>query len=213
MFAQQQMQPTPESQLLQYQAAQQPQQPFLDAQQQQQFAQMQAAQGIPFQMQHNMSFSHESPFIQQQEMPYHGHARLESVAAGSGPEMGDDKRRKGSAATATNDKELREMITHMIQLNPDKRYSAEQYLEFWKGKVFPEYFYSFLHQYMEVITDLSPGRPSSSGAARDLGEADVVREADEEHGRLGWDLGGRSVQVLRDSVHGFWRWGCTEGLG
>ena len=70
------------------------------------------------------------------------------------------------------DKELREMIAHMIQLDPQKRYSAEQYLEFWKGKVFPAYFYSFLHQYMELITDLSTHRYSAPGASRNVGEAD-----------------------------------------
>ncbi|CAP71456.1 uncharacterized protein PODANS_6_1830, partial [Podospora anserina S mat+] len=68
------------------------------------------------------------------------------------------------------DKDLREMVGHMIQLDPQKRYSAEQYLEFWKGKVFPAYFYNFLHQYMEVITDLSPGH--SSDPAKNVGQAD-----------------------------------------
>jgi phosphoinositide-3-kinase regulatory subunit 4 len=70
------------------------------------------------------------------------------------------------------DKDLREMIAHMIQLDPQKRYSAEQYLDFWKGKVFPEYFYSFLHQYMELITDLSSVHYSSPGTSRNLGEPD-----------------------------------------
>ncbi|KAJ4300182.1 Serine/threonine-protein kinase [Collariella sp. IMI 366227] len=69
------------------------------------------------------------------------------------------------------DKELREMIAHMIQPDPQKRYSAEQYLEFFKGKVFPEYFYSFLHQYMELITDISSGY-APRGTARVVSEAD-----------------------------------------
>jgi hypothetical protein len=30
----------------------------------------------------------------------------------------------------------------MIQLEPESRYSADEYLNFWKGKAFPEYFYS-----------------------------------------------------------------------
>ncbi|KAK4134100.1 ARM repeat-containing protein [Trichocladium antarcticum] len=70
------------------------------------------------------------------------------------------------------DKDLRGMIAHMIQLDPQKRYSAEQYLDFYKGKVFPEYFYSFLHQYMELITDVSSGQYPSSGTPRNLGEPD-----------------------------------------
>lgn len=70
------------------------------------------------------------------------------------------------------DKEIRELVSHMIQLDPQKRYSAEQYLEFWRGKAFPDYFYTFLHQYMEVITDPSSGQYPISGATRNLGEAD-----------------------------------------
>ncbi|KAK4187109.1 Serine/threonine-protein kinase ppk19 [Podospora australis] len=72
------------------------------------------------------------------------------------------------------DKDLREMVAHMIQLDPQKRYSAEQYLEFYKGKVFPTYFYNFLHQYMELITDLSSSHYASPGGGPDknFGEAD-----------------------------------------
>lgn len=70
------------------------------------------------------------------------------------------------------DKDIRELVSHMIQLDPQKRYSAEQYLEFWRGKAFPEYFYTFLHQYMEVITDPSSGQYPISGATKNLGEAD-----------------------------------------
>ncbi len=70
------------------------------------------------------------------------------------------------------DKDLRDMIAHMIQLDPQKRYSAEQYLEFWKQKVFPGYFYNFLHQYMSFITDISSPQYQSSGPLRNFGEAD-----------------------------------------
>lgn len=70
------------------------------------------------------------------------------------------------------DKDIRELVSHMIQLDPQRRYSAEQYLEFWRGKAFPDYFYTFLHQYMEVITDPSSGQYPISGATKNLGEAD-----------------------------------------
>lgn len=70
------------------------------------------------------------------------------------------------------DKDLREMIAHMIQVDPESRYSAEQCLDFWRKKVFPDYFYSFLHQYMGLITDPSSGRSPISGASANLGEAD-----------------------------------------
>lgn len=70
------------------------------------------------------------------------------------------------------DKDVRELVAHMIQLDPEKRYSADDYLKFWTKKAFPEYFYSFLHQYMELITDPSSGRAPISGAVQNLGEAD-----------------------------------------
>ncbi|KAK6819530.1 hypothetical protein PG987_016013 [Apiospora arundinis] len=59
------------------------------------------------------------------------------------------------------DQGLREMLSSMLALEPEKRYSAEQYLEYFKGRVFPDYFYSFLHQYMELTTDPSSGRAPS----------------------------------------------------
>ena len=70
------------------------------------------------------------------------------------------------------DKDIREMVVHMIQVDPESRYSAEEYLDFWRKKVFPDYFYSFLHQYMGLITDPSSGRSPISGATTNLGEAD-----------------------------------------
>ncbi|CAK7270816.1 Serine/threonine-protein kinase [Sporothrix epigloea] len=74
------------------------------------------------------------------------------------------------------DRDVAEMVAHMIQLDPQKRYAAAEYLEFYRGKVFPDYFYSFLHQYMEVITNpvstAAAGAFATSGAPRNLGEAD-----------------------------------------
>ncbi|KAI1809484.1 hypothetical protein GGS20DRAFT_297020 [Poronia punctata] len=67
---------------------------------------------------------------------------------------------------------LCEMLSSMIQRDPERRYSAEQYLQFYKGKIFPDYFYSFLHQYMELITDPTSGRALVTGAFNNLGEAD-----------------------------------------
>lgn len=69
------------------------------------------------------------------------------------------------------DKEVREMVTSMIKLDPESRYTAEEYLKFYREKVFPDYFYSFLHQYMGLITDPTSGRGSVS-ATVNLGEAD-----------------------------------------
>ena len=52
---------------------------------------------------------HDSAYLPQ-DTGYINHVRVGSVPAQSGPDVHDDKRRKGSAVTATNDKELREML-------------------------------------------------------------------------------------------------------
>jgi phosphoinositide-3-kinase regulatory subunit 4 len=70
------------------------------------------------------------------------------------------------------DLEIRELILHMIQLEPESRYSAEEYLNFWKNKAFPEYFYSFLHQYMSLMTDPSSGRTKVDAESNNRGETD-----------------------------------------
>ncbi|ODH47775.1 VPS15 protein kinase [Paracoccidioides brasiliensis] len=71
------------------------------------------------------------------------------------------------------DPNVRDLVVHMIRVDPESRYSAEECLNFWRHKAFPEYFYSFLHQYMGLITD-----PSSGGARIGLSPGDL-READE----------------------------------
>jgi phosphoinositide-3-kinase regulatory subunit 4 len=70
------------------------------------------------------------------------------------------------------DKYIREMVSHMIHVDPQSRYSAEEYLTFWKGKAFPDYFYSFLHQYMHLITDSTSGQSPITSGTENLGEAD-----------------------------------------
>ena len=70
------------------------------------------------------------------------------------------------------DKDIRELVTHMIQLEPESRFSADEYLNFWRRKMFPEYFYSFLHQYMYLITDSNHGQLSISADDVNLGESD-----------------------------------------
>ncbi|KAJ5559158.1 hypothetical protein N7535_008978 [Penicillium sp. DV-2018c] len=71
-----------------------------------------------------------------------------------------------------DDPDIRELILHMIQLEPESRYSADEYLNFWKGKAFPEYFYSFLHQYMSLMTDPSSGRTRVDAESTNRMEAD-----------------------------------------
>ena len=70
------------------------------------------------------------------------------------------------------DQEVRELVSHMIQLEPESRFSADEYLNFWRRKAFPEYFYSFLHQYMGMVTDPSSGRAPVLPETANFGEAD-----------------------------------------
>lgn len=70
------------------------------------------------------------------------------------------------------DPEIKQLVLHMIQLEPESRYSAEEYLSFWKNKAFPEYFYSFLHQYMSLMTDPSSGRANVEAESGNRGESD-----------------------------------------
>jgi len=85
------------------------QQHYQDVPQQQHVGQ-QDVHGIAHPLQQSMSFSHNSPYLQHQDPVYANHVRVGSVPIQSGTDMAEDKRRKGSAATATNDKELREML-------------------------------------------------------------------------------------------------------
>ena len=91
------------------------------------------------------------------------------------------------------DKDISELIIHMIQVEPEARYSADEYLNFWKGKAFPEYFYSFLHQYMGTITDPSSGHAAVLPETTNFGEADdridrIYNDLDKISYFLGYDL-------------------------
>lgn len=103
-----------------------------------------------------------------------------------------------------SDKDVREMISHMIQLDPEKRYSADQYLEFWKGKVFPSYFYNFLHQYMELITDPSSGNSAMSSSQKNLGESDDrIDRVYLDFDKISYFLGYQQEKRILD--HGQWQ--------
>lgn len=47
---------------------------------------------------------------------------------------------------------LREMIESMISRDPKERRSAEIYLDQERGRLFPEYFYTFLQSYMQIFS-------------------------------------------------------------
>jgi phosphoinositide-3-kinase regulatory subunit 4 len=79
---------------------------------------------------------------------------------------------ENSYLSKIQDSSVRELITHMIQVDPSSRMSADDYLMHWKEKVFPSYFYGFLQQYMYSITDPSSGRKPVTTGTEHLGEPD-----------------------------------------
>lgn len=80
------------------------------------------------------------------------------------------------------DPEIRAMILNMIELDPEKRYSAEQHLSFYRSKIFPDYFYSFLHQYMLDLT-----RPATASKPAGLDASRLV-ESDDKIDRVYYDF-------------------------
>lgn len=98
--------PGPEEALLQYHASMDPNvaPPFP---QQPQHMGHQHAQSVSFPMGAGYG-PQDSPFMQ--DMQFSNHMRVGSMPLQSAPDPPEDKRRKGSAVTATNDKELREML-------------------------------------------------------------------------------------------------------
>lgn len=98
----------PEAALLQYSASMGPQQGHMYNMSHRPQISHQHAQSASFPAQSGYS-SHESSSMQP-DANYSNHVRMGSAPIHSGAEMPDDKRRKGSAVTATNDKELREML-------------------------------------------------------------------------------------------------------
>ena len=100
------------------------------------------------------------------------------------------------------DPEIRDLITHMIQPEPESRYSAEEYLNFWRRKAFPEYFYSFLHQYMGLITDPSSGR-SPVIPGENFGDADErIDRVYHDFDKISYFLGYESERDLPKDYHG-----------
>ncbi|CAO0789210.1 unnamed protein product [Mucor circinelloides] len=68
------------------------------------------------------------------------------------------------------DDNIRAMVKHMIQIDPAKRYSAEEYLAQWHGKAFPHYFYSFLYQYMSTFVEKFDHQPPSQPQSKIMSE-------------------------------------------
>ncbi|KAI5363352.1 Putative serine/threonine-protein kinase Vps15 [Septoria linicola] len=71
-----------------------------------------------------------------------------------------------------DDDHVRSMITSMIKLDPSDRWHANDYLEEYKEKVFPGYFYNHFHTLLQEITDPSSGRKAVTPSDVNSGEAD-----------------------------------------
>ena len=75
-------------------------------------------------------------------------------------------------SNSIKDDNVREMVLRLIQLKPDERFNALDTLEAWKDTVFPNYFYTFLHQYIHLVTDPSSGKVPVVAGIRNSGWSD-----------------------------------------
>ena len=57
---------------------------------------------------------------------------------------------------------VRSLISSMIRLNPEDRWHAQDYLNEFKGKAFPLYFYQHLHTLMQEITSPAPSQQTAT---------------------------------------------------
>lgn len=54
------------------------------------------------------------------------------------------------------DRGVRDMVLHMIQLDPELRLSSQEYLQTWAPNNFPSYFSPLLHNFFSCIVPLDP---------------------------------------------------------
>lgn len=100
------------------------------------------------------------------------------------------------------DPNIRELIMHMIQVDPNSRMSADDYLTHWREKVFPTYFHGFLHQYMYSITDPSSGRKPVTTSAEHLGEPDErIEQIYNDYDKISHLLSGTGGRDLTKAFH------------
>ncbi|KAL1587914.1 hypothetical protein WHR41_03179 [Cladosporium halotolerans] len=71
-----------------------------------------------------------------------------------------------------DDSHVRSLISSMIRLDPEERWHAQDYLDEYKGKAFPLYFYQHFHTLTQEITDPSSGRKAPTANDSNNGEAD-----------------------------------------
>ncbi|GAB7362672.1 hypothetical protein MBLNU230_g2981t1 [Neophaeotheca triangularis] len=71
-----------------------------------------------------------------------------------------------------DDVHIRALIGSMLKLDPEGRWHAQDYLDEYKDKAFPLYFYQHLHALMQDITDPTAGRKPVILSESNNGEAD-----------------------------------------
>ncbi|KAF2268813.1 phosphoinositide 3-kinase regulatory subunit 4 [Lojkania enalia] len=107
-----------------------------------------------------------------------------------------------SHLSKVQDANIRDLVTHMIQLDPNSRLSAEDYLKYWQGKAFPRYFYGFLQQYMHSITDPSSGRKPVTTVSEHLGEPDErIEQIYHDFDKISVLLSGNDANELSNMQH------------
>ncbi|CAN6598885.1 serine/threonine-protein kinase Vps15p [Trichomonascus vanleenenianus] len=62
-----------------------------------------------------------------------------------------------------DDPAIRSLVASMTELEPSRRLTASEYLEQWKDRAFPRYFYTFLHRY--IYETMKPRDPNGSDEA------------------------------------------------
>lgn len=68
------------------------------------------------------------------------------------------------------DENLRNLLASMLSVNPKERKSAEIYLDMERGRLFPEYFYSFLQSYIPIQFSSIPIVPCDDKIMRLYGD-------------------------------------------
>ena len=106
------------------------------------------------------------------------------------------------------DPNIRSLVQHMINPDPTQRYSADKYLAEWRRLAFPEYFYSFLHQYIGFVNDPTSGQIQLSEESDYYGRADdridrIYHDFDKISFFLGYEMDeepGRTISCKDDII-------------
>ncbi|KAK1809124.1 Serine/threonine-protein kinase [Friedmanniomyces endolithicus] len=77
-----------------------------------------------------------------------------------------------SLLNKVDDVHMRSLISSMIRLDPGERWHASDYLDEYKSKAFPLYFYQHLHVLMQELTDPTSGRKQTLSAKSNNGLSD-----------------------------------------